>query len=158
MGNGTQRSCCFTGHRIIRTQDRPTLGDALKNEILRLAKSGIVNFISGGALGFDMLAAEAVIELRDSNLASVTLELMLPCENQAIKWHESERVRYEGIIARADKVVYVSKEYTPTCMSERNRAMVDASEHCIAYIYKSFGGAASTVKYVNECGKGLTLI
>lgn len=152
------RSCCFTGHRIIRKQDSDRIYDAIKSEIRNLSERGISNFISGGALGFDMLAAEAVLELREGELAFITLELMLPCENQTIKWRESERERYAAIISRADKVSYTSREYTPTCMAERNRAMVDASEHCIAYIYKSFGGTAYTVRYVNETDKGLTLI
>ncbi len=158
MTDNTPRSCCFTGHRIIRKQDSGGIYDAIKNEIRNLSERGISNFISGGALGFDMLAAEAVLELRDGELPFITLELMLPCENQAIKWRESERVRYAGIISRADKVGYTSREYTPTCMAERNRAMVDASEHCIAYMYKSFGGTAYTVRYVNDTDKGLTLI
>lgn len=158
MDNNTPRSCCFTGHRIIRRQDRETIVDSVKSEIRRLAECGITNFISGGALGFDMLAAEIVLELKEHELEFITLELMLPCENQAVKWHAAERERYEAILARADKVRYISREYTPTCMAERNRAMVDACEHCVAYVYKSFGGTAYTVRYVNECDKALTLI
>ncbi len=152
------KSCCFTGHRIIRTQDRVDIADRLYNAVCELYNKGIKNFISGGALGFDMLAAEIVIKMRETDFPDITLELMLPCFNQDLKWHISEKNRYARILSMADKIVYVSENYSPMCMALRNRKMVDSAVHCIAYVYKSFGGAAYTVKYVNEKDIGLTLI
>jgi len=157
MGNSV-RSCCFTGHRVIRAEDHEDLAERVRVEIRRLAESGIENFIAGGALGFDMIAAREVVSLREWELPGITLELILPCENQHVKWRAAEQQEYMRILAAADKVSYISKEYTPVCMQMRNRAMVDASEHCIAYIYRSFGGTAATVRYANECDKELTLL
>lgn len=156
--NVEKKSCCFTGHRIIRTQDRVDITERLYSAVYELYEKGITHFISGGALGFDMLAAETVIKMRETNFSDITLELMLPCRNQADKWYDSEKNRYSQILAAADKITYISEEYNPMCMALRNRKMVDAAVHCIAYVYKSFGGTAYTVKYANEKEIGLTLI
>ena len=56
------KTCCFTGHREI--SDKEMVLNKIYDEILKLYKNGTVNFISGMAKGFDMLAARQVIALR----------------------------------------------------------------------------------------------
>ena len=56
------KTCCFTGHRRIPADDLPAVAAALRREVLRLCREeGITVFLSGGALGFDTLAAETVL-------------------------------------------------------------------------------------------------
>ncbi len=59
---------------------------------------------------------------------------------------------YERIKSQADKVVYVSQEYTKDCMFKRNRHLVDNSSVCICYKIKDSGGTAYTVSYAKEQG------
>ena len=58
------RCACFTGHRQIpHAQGRPVV-QALRQEIIHAAGTGITRFYAGGALGFDTLAALTVLEMR----------------------------------------------------------------------------------------------
>ena len=70
---------------------------------------------------------------------------MLPCEDQTRGWRSEDIAVYEDIKRRSDKVVYVSREYTPDCMHKRNRHLVDHSGICICYLTRSSGGTAYTV-------------
>lgn len=59
-------SCCFTGHRVLpkSEEDRNILRDKLRSTIAQLAKEGIYRFYTGGARGFDSMAAMAVLEMK----------------------------------------------------------------------------------------------
>ena len=52
----------------------------------------------------------------------------------------------------ADKVVYISQDYTPDCTFQRNRHLVDNSSVCICYLTKHTGGTAYTVNYAKKKG------
>lgn len=84
------------------------------------------------------------------------LILVLPCEDQTRGWRSEDIAVYEDIKCRSDKVVYVSREYTPDCMHRRNRHLVDHSGTCICYLTRSTGGTAYTVGYARR--KGLRII
>ena len=58
------KTCCFTGHRKIPPAQYQKIAQRLKLEIEALIKRCVVYFGVGGALGFDTIAAEAVLELR----------------------------------------------------------------------------------------------
>lgn len=61
-----------------------------------MIENGVVNFVTGGALGFDTLAAQAVLELRQ-RYAHIKLQLILPCKNQTAKWRTADQIVYENI-------------------------------------------------------------
>ena len=42
---------------------------------------------------------------------------------------------------------YITDGYTPACMYERNRALVDGSDLCIAYLTENRGGTLYTCTY-----------
>ena len=73
-------------------------------------------FLAGGARGFDMLAAQEVLWLREERYA-LELVLVLPCPEQADRWNARERQAYREMVQEADEVIYVSEVYTPDCMS-----------------------------------------
>lgn len=134
-------TACFTGHRILQKADRPMMGKWLSNAIDHCIENGICWFVCGGALGFDTLAAQKVLELRDSKYPYIRLGLALPCFDQTAHWPINDIDMYESIKERADKVVYTSeRRYFDGCMAVRNRYMVDSS--CITAYYQSRIGAA----------------
>ena len=139
----------FTGHRNIYKTDGSRHYEALEKVIISFIDKGYKNFISGGALGFDTMAAECIIKLKEEG-ADITLIFMLPCRDQDAKWSEWERKKYRKMLTQADKVIYIREDYTRTCMFERNRAMADASSACIAYCTKQTGGTAYTVSYATQ--------
>lgn len=150
-------TCMFTGHRIIRNADKGRLRTCLIEEMENMYSAGVRTFISGAALGFDILAATTVLEFR-KKYTDVRLSLYLPCKDQQLKWRESEKLVYAKVLEAADEVKYISQEYTPYCMRARNDAMVNASEHCIAYCYKDFGGTAYTVKRALQADLNMVMI
>lgn len=150
-----ESTCCFTGHRTIPLSEVQIIEKSIELLIVELVGQNINCFICGGALGFDMLAAEAVLKLKNK-YQHIQLFLALPCKNQSKGWSSKEKEAYEYIIESADNVHYTSELYYRGCMHARNRYMVDNSAVCICYKRKQTGGTAYTVEYAAK--KGLKII
>ena len=142
-------SVCFTGHRIIAPEDLDSLSLSLQKVLECLYQRGFRDFFSGAALGFDVLAAEHVLELR-SHHPDVQLHLAIPCSSQADRWRTDDCHRYERLLYNADATHVLSKQYYEGCMQVRNRFMVDRSALCLCYLRHMKGGTMSTVSYAME--------
>lgn len=143
------QTACFTGHREIPFFQKRRLKAKVKSAITDAIRNGYRYFGAGGALGFDMLAAQTVLELK-ADYPDIKLILVLPCLNQTREWAQEDVKEYERIKAAADKVTYISKEYYNGCMHKRNRHLVDNSSLCICYLTKQSGGTAYTVSYAES--------
>lgn len=148
-------TCCFTGHRTIPMGQLNYVANLLNRTVEELIAKGYSVFAAGGALGFDTMAAQCVLNLK-SKYPHIKLILILPCLEQTKGWSEYDISVYEDIKNKADEIIYTSLNYTKGCMFKRNRALVDKSSVCIAYLTKNTGGTAYTAKYAVE--KGLQLI
>jgi len=148
-------TCCFTGHRDISREHIKDLPILLDEILYEQIDNGAKNFITGGAVGFDTLAALKVLEMKD-RFGFINLHLCLPCKNQTQNWNLRDIKAYEYILSRADSKEYISDIYTKFCMHERNRKMVDKSNICIAYCTENRGGTAYTCSYALK--NGLELI
>ena len=144
-------TCCFTGHRRIPEEDINKIKNNLTVEIENLINRGIIYFGCGGALGFDTLAAETILKLKEK-YNYIRLILVLPCRDQTASWKEKDNLRYENIKTLADKIIYTSENYYDGCMQKRNRHLVDHSCVCVAYVRKTYGGSAYTLKYASKNG------
>ena len=71
-------TCCFTGHRNIRKEDENTIRAKIREQVLIQLEIGISTFMVGGAMGFDMLAAEALLDLREKEGKALRLVSVLP--------------------------------------------------------------------------------
>lgn len=149
------QTCCFTGHRYIAPQYIEAVYETTKEVISMLASKGVKYFGTGGALGFDTIAAQAVLSVKDV-YPEIKLILVLPCENQTKYWKQTDIDVYNDILAKADKVKYLSKTYYDGCMQKRNRHLVDCSSYCVCYLKKHTGGTAYTVSYAKS--KNLKII
>ncbi len=146
-----EKICCFTGHRDLPTSSRAELSIKLEDCLISLIGRGVRYFGAGGALGFDTLAAQAVLKLKEE-YPQIRLILVLPCLTQTRGWPAGDVEEYERIKAQADKVVYTSQEYTAGCMLKRNRHLVDHSGVCVCYMSRTTGGTAYTVNYAKQQG------
>ena len=144
-------TCCFTEHRSLAPWEQLLITRRLARLLPLLAAQGVRYFGVGGALGFDTLAAQAVLKLRQ-NHGQIKLILVLPCADQAQKWSASDIQTYESIKIAADKVTCLSPAYVPGCMYKRNRHLVDHSGVCVCYLRKASGGTAYTVRYARQQG------
>ena len=125
------------------------LARRIKTILVDLIENGYRYFGAGGALGFDTLAAQTVLDLK-ARYPHIKLILVLPCLSQADSWSSHDQEVYEYIKAAADKVVYTSREYSKGCMHKRNRHLVDNSSACVCYLTEKTGGTAYTVEYANR--------
>lgn len=144
-----EKTVCFTGHRIIPSEKRASLFAHLTDVITSLLEAGYRYFGAGGALGFDTLAAQAVLQLR-TEYPQIRLILVLPCKEQTRGWLAADVDTYIEILHQADKVVYTAEHYYRGCMFKRNRHLVDNSSVCICYLTSDHGGTAYTVRYAQS--------
>ena len=154
-----ENTCFFTGHRIIPNDSRPALRNRIKNACIDLIKNNnVTDFITGGALGFDTIAALVVLELK-KEYPNIKLYLYFPCTNQSVKWTAYDKKMWESIKLMADDYKYISDmPYVAGCMQLRNKAMVDDAQYCVAYCTRNFGGTFSTIKYAKEKDRTITII
>ncbi len=143
---------CFSGHRNL-PQDCTELQANLEKAIIELIERGVVFFGNGAALGFDQMAAETVLKLKE-NYPHIRLVMVLPCppNQQSLKWNDNQKKRYYEILNQADKVRILSQQYTSSCMLDRNRHMVDNSAYLICYLREQHGGTFYTVNYAEQQG------
>lgn len=146
------RAAAFTGHRNILPEHREELTALLARAIEYLYSNGCRRFYSGGALGFDTLAAKQVIQFKLYH-PDCELHLILPCRNQTDRWSDRDIGMYEFILSEAKTVNYVSDFYTDGCMRERNRMLVDISDCLVAYLCREVSGAGQTVRMAKRAGK-----
>lgn len=147
------RTCFFTGHRKIANDKLEEIKEYLINNIENLIINyDVKNFISGGALGFDTIAAETVIELKEK-YPHIKLIIYIPCYGQSGKWNKYQKYRYRNMLAKADRTIYITeKEYTNDCMRLRNMKMVRDSFFCIAFCMISNTGTGQTLRHAKSTG------
>ena len=151
----TKTTACFTGHRNISNTVLPEIKRILYTEIEKLYFSGIRCFLSGGAIGFDTLAAKAVLKLRQCH-TDVSLFLVFPCLNQEKFFNETQKKEYHRILSLANGVRQTQNTYYPGCMQARNRYLINNSDLCVAYYTGvSSGGTAYTVRYAERRNKAV---
>lgn len=162
MTNGFNRqtgykSCAFTGYRPQKmpfgfNEHDPRCIDfkkRLHDTIRELIGHGYSHFISGGALGMDMFASEAVLDLK-RDYPWIILEIACPFDGQASKWSREYQDRYYRLIKEADIRTLIGHKYTRSCMFRRNRYMVDNANLLLAAYDGQPGGTAMTVEYAEN--------
>lgn len=150
------KTVCFTGHRQIPDSDYTRLSALLCNTIEELIKEGTEIFRTGGAIGFDTLAALNILLLRHTH-PHIRLELILPCPTQTRGWAPNDIILYEQILKQADSHRYISQKYWNGVLQLRNRALVEGADACVAYLQNSHGGGAAFTAAL-ALQKGLKLI
>ncbi len=145
-------ACSFTGHRTIETAHKANIEDLVLRSIDYAYSKGCREFYTGGALGFDTLAAKLLIFYRVEH-PDIKLNLILPCRNQNERWNERQTDMYNYILSRADHIEYVSDQYTDGCMKMRNQRLVELADAVIAYAGRERSGAAQTVRMALSAGK-----
>ena len=146
-------ACFFTGHRIIANSKIAAIEERIEREAETLINDkGVTDFITGGARGFDTIAARVIIRLK-KKYDYIKLHLYLPCYDQMEKWSARDRYTARMIMSYADSKLYaVEGNYVAGCMQLRNKKMANDAEYCIAYMNNPRSGTASTVSYARDIG------
>ncbi len=145
-------TCCFTGHRNIRKADEENIKEKIREQVLELLQCGISTYLVGGAIGFDMLAAEVLLDLREKERKELKIISALPFLQWREKWPEEEIEREDRILEKSDEILVSSDKFNRKSYLDRDRVMVDRSTVCIAYCNRKTGGTAYTVRYALRQG------
>lgn len=160
------KTCSFTGHRSQKLPWRFNENDKrclamktiLKNHIEEAIKNGYDTFLSGMALGFDMICTEIVLSFKQK-YKDVKMIGVLPCKNQDAKWPESQKARYKKLLNQLDYIKCDNDYYVgPQCMIDRNHFMIDNSSLLIALFNGLLGGTKSTIDHAKSKGKRIIII
>jgi len=146
---------CFTGHRPVkiggydpRHPMRVRVREELKTAIAHMAEIGVVDFISGMALGVDTDAAELVCD------AGLNLHAAVPFDSHGSTWPIMAQRKNQQLLNRAASVTIVSPgvPYSPALLDVRNHWMADRSDAVVAVWDGTPGGTANMVRYVERLG------
>lgn len=148
-------TCCFIGERSLPAEAAGHITLRLNEEVERLIGQGVRHFLSGGARGFDLIAASLIVTKKEMG-TGLRLDFILPCKDQDEQWPERERKLYQGLLSEADGAVYLSGTYRPGCMKRRNWYLVDHSDFCICAALHDRGSAWQAVQYARR--KGVNII
>lgn len=142
-------TCCFTGHRDLPPIKAALIKMKTKKAILELIEKGVTDFISGGAVGYDILCGEIVLSLKKT-YPDIKLHIAVPCKNQEKYYSPEYKKRYNNLLSQSDGVYVLSDHYYSGCMHRRNKYMVDNSAYLVAYCVKDSGGTYYTLNYARS--------
>ena len=154
-----ETTCCFTGPRPARlpmngneySAEIASLKVKLRSAVIDAYNEGFRFFISGMAEGFDLFAAETVLELK-SSLDGIALVAALPYSDVQKNHSSAVSKRIEKILSKADFVVSISEKYITGCEHNRNKYMVYNSSRIIGYYNGLSGGTAHCWNCALESG------
>lgn len=142
-------SCAFAGHREVYGANVDAL---LKVTIENLLKKDIsFTFYTGDMGEFDQLCSSAVRTAKRQHPAlDIRLIAVLPYMMTRINAY---KVQYECLYDEIIIPTELSEIHYKSAIAARNRWMVERSDYLIAYVYRDFGGAYTTLKYAQQVGK-----
>ena len=149
------KAVCFTGHRTLCHEPR-IIKDVLREQVALLVNAGYQNFLNGGAAGFDLLAAEVVVE-RKKLCHDVSLYLYVPYSSVFTGWTDAAK-RLRAVSLEARNVHITSPRPYKHTPLERDREMVAKSDLCVSYLRPDTtrGGTLYTVNQARK--KGIEVI
>ncbi|MFI3268662.1 MAG: SLOG family protein [Rikenellaceae bacterium] len=156
-----EKTIAFTGNRML-TSPSVTSSTSLKklicNELYKLLEkdylnNGITNFISGAAIGFDLLSAIVVLELRRI-YPEIKLIVAIPFLGQEARYSSEDKLLYHQIISKADYQIVISQSgYSNQAYHDRNDLLIANSNKLYAYHNgKTRSGTGSTIRKATEQG------
>lgn len=156
-----EKTIAFTGNRILTSSNGIT-GQNLRSHICQklynlleeeYLNNGIINFMSGFAIGFDLLAASVILELK-KKYSDIKLIAVIPFRGQEQKYSIIDKEIYREILLNADKEIVISQCYTSNDVyHKRNDYLIANSSKIIAYHNGMLrSGTSSTIRKAKLLG------
>ena len=86
------QTCCFTGHRHLPAGEEEAIWQRVQEHLIPLLEQGVRYFGAGGALGFDTLVAEKLLDLR-RQYPQIRVILVLPFRGYQSRWTAAQQAR-----------------------------------------------------------------
>ena len=145
------KTATFAGHRqVFQSGIKARLYKEL-DRYLRLDSS--FTFYTGGYGEFDKMCASAIrnAKIKFSDI-DIKLCLVLPYITESLYRQDSlYNSMFDEIIIPTDP----NSTHYKAAITQTNRWMVQRSDTLIAYVYREYGGAHSTVKYAQKLNKNI---
>lgn len=154
--------CCFTGYRpskfpfdIYNKSNfyYKQFENSLIEEILKLTKQGCRTFYTGMAMGFDIIAAEIVLLVKNAYDTPLELICVLPFENQSESFYPYWKNKYNEILDQCDSKICLIEHYQKGCYQQRNKYMVENSDYVLTWYDGKSGGTRNTLNYAAKLGR-----
>lgn len=162
---------CFTGHRDIHGIYFNSEGNTSKawqlvwERTLAVVTYLAVNhhqneFIAGGAIGFDTVAADVICHCKYTLGMPINLTLALPFKGYDSLWPVSSQRHLAKTIAQTNRIIYVNevlnqpnpvgnKGAVARMLQKRNEVMVNRADTIVSmYIPDKPGGTLNCLRYV----------
>ncbi len=116
------RSKCRNEHEmpILKVKNK------LRDTVWQLYNDGYDEFYLNCEYGIPLWTAEIIAGLKLYN--NITLNIIVPFEEQCRDWSENERDRYYSVHEKADNIIFACSEYEDGCYDTANEIMIDLSE------------------------------
>ncbi len=134
-------TAAFTGHRSYDG----SAAERLSMTVQALYARGYRTFLSGMAPGFDLAAAETVLDLA-GECPGIGLVAVIPFAGHIDRLPEPDRGRYRRILEQAADVVTLAGHYNRRAYFRRNDFLVDNASYVVSW----FDGNV-------DCGTGYTV-
>ncbi|MBQ6847777.1 MAG: DUF1273 family protein [Clostridia bacterium] len=159
--NENHISCCFTGYRPQKfpfslenkTKEYTRFENALFEQILSLAEQGCHTFYCGMAMGFDLVAAENVIAVKNAFREPLKVICVLPFKGQSATFSDYWKRKFDYVLENCDEQIYLAENYFRGCYQQRNIYMVDNSDYVVTWYDGQKGGTENTVRYALKKGR-----
>ena len=157
-------ACCFselpTKYFLISFDEKNTvrLERLLIERLVYLIETmEVTHFISGIDLGVEQFVAEIVLGLK-RNYPEITLECVIPYEDQAANWTIAQRNKYFSIMERCDKETLLQRRNSKDCIRKKIEYMVKKSNNVLVVGNSKSGGIGKIVAFARTLGKTVILI
>ncbi len=157
MNISAATTVAFSGNRTIiipSEYSADEFEELVRKELLANIKGlydeGFRTFLSGGAIGFDLIAAEEVLRFKESH-SDVSLVIVIPFDDHDKKYSDEDKQRYGRVKILSDSVIVINQEgYSLAAYHMRNDFLVNNCNHLIAY---SNGHGRGTISTINKALK-----
>lgn len=155
-------TCCFSGSRPEKLgfdwQREPYFFDVLRTDLRAAIRHAVDleyrRFITGMSRGFDLWAAEEVINLQ-REFPHLQLIAAIPFVGMETRWEPYWRDLYTQICEHCEYESRMSDRFMPGCYHARDEYMVRHSSRVICWNNGTLGGTAYTCQYAER--RGITL-
>lgn len=145
-----EKTVAFTGYRtekILQSNPRAdifqTIDRRLDRTIAELIAEGYDTFLSGMAVGFDMMAAKAVLRAKVAN-PHIKLVAVIPFSGQELRYNAQDRQLYADIFHQADDIKLMANGFGYQFYLMRNDFLVDNSSVVVCFYDGLRGGTQYT--------------
>ena len=152
-------TCCFSGSRPEKLgfdwQREPYFFDVLRTDLRAAIRHAVDleyrRFITGMSRGFDLWAAEEVINLQ-REFPHLQLIAAIPFAGMENRWEPYWRDLYAQICEHCEYRSCMFNRFTPRCYHARDEYMVQHSSRVICWNNGTLGGTAYTCQYAERHG------